>query len=338
MPSPIVRPAPRIAYDLDGTLGFLPNTVEEFNRWDSDAADRSPNPAFGHVLQLTPEQMSQLNAEAPDYLGVNGSTVWAFDSGVPDNRMHYIALVFPQPMHIQGSFFGNYGVWGWTLNGYSASVDLDLETSWDSTNGTDGTWMPLASKPGGTDSGPFQIGSSTSTEVYTDGRLDGYGWEPHYGGRVRDVRAVRLRFTNPPTRWLTSMHALLHLYGEPEAVKGLQFSEVLADPEYLAWGDVDHEAVETKELHVTNTTVDRLAENVIVSLNSDSETLYGFPETNTALSLSGDGGVTWSSAVTLGDLAPGEESAPILARLDPPLKMFGARYSRIVIDAQGGWS
>lgn len=144
MPYP-TPPGERIAYDLDGTVGIISRHAGE---------DFSP-------VVLARAGLRGLNSDKTtglyitrDYWNIystsTSSTIYPLTT-TPE----VLALIFPTPMRIRGIFVSLL-VSASRRSGLPASdfrrmlpLDVDVETSIDTTNGIDGTWTPVITFPYG---------------------------------------------------------------------------------------------------------------------------------------------------------------------------------------------
>lgn len=360
-------PGQRLAYDLDGTLGFISRT---------NGDDRNP-------VQLPQAALSGLNADQGGLVipGV-GTTydvserIWnmqaAADQYVSKN---WLTLFFPHPTHIQGFLAAAHGAWffdGSTDVFSELHADISIQTSADTTNGADGTWTEIASVPAADpmipvnlqtaatgDYGPrlpsgaesFAISGSTrsrtlATENWTreDEGVSGFGWRAVAGTGTRNVAALRILLPSVPpgpggNSVFQSMLLLLHLYGEPDTTATLdrvEYVQELADaPMDFNWGDVDMLSEgETKAFRVKNLSSTLTAENVTVTIY-DAVPL-GVPESSALLTLSKDG-VSWNASVDITSIGPGLVSEVVYVRLVPGGTFVGSRSPRLLTEV-GGWS
>lgn len=99
-------PAPRMAYDTDGTVGLLIN-----------AGDNS-------ITVFSQTDLNTLNDDSDSIRGIGQRILWR------------ITFLFPQARDIGGYFLG--------VDGYRTPEPREFQTSTDTTNGVDGTWTTIA--------------------------------------------------------------------------------------------------------------------------------------------------------------------------------------------------
>lgn len=104
-------PAPRIAYDRDGTVGlwFIDNVLQQ---------------------ELTALELANLNDES------SGNV---FSDGRSGTQIHYVVFLFTHMRDIAGVFFGAYESGG-------SPNTITLERSSNSTTGVDGAWVSAGSQ------------------------------------------------------------------------------------------------------------------------------------------------------------------------------------------------
>lgn len=297
-------PGRRIAYDTDGTLGFL--LLSEPLR----PAEK------GTLRAVAPMGLSGLNGDLAgglyiagrQYINQGGGVItiipgdWG-EATYPGAR-NFIVLFFPDPIRLRGWFSAVAHLWQ-SPQGPSSFVypEVELEVSHDSTNGQDGEWHSLDYKdadqyyPYGEDKhegdvawrfadGSWWQDQSPVPEIeefqranafrdeFQDGRETGRGWFPIYSGHARNVRTVRLSMS--ATGPLPSLYAallLLHLYGEPDTNAGetrlavvdpVTEVEMIEDP---SWGDVDYATESVISVGIKNLSPVATAESVEVRLS-----------------------------------------------------------------------
>lgn len=361
-----VPPGPRIAYDLDGSMGF----------------------AFTHrgtfgVVQCHPSWLSALNADSGQ-----SARVYAVDQpqGVFNTSGDGFAIRLATPMRLRAIAFGNVfalsssgGAFGYYLLG-------NIETSADSTNGIDGTWRTLHSYSTSAELdftfGPTgQLGDSSGffdppfreNQIAFIGqvRQDGFtykstnsywsfytsrefrqkssslsrGWREVAGTASRQVLWVRFSLTardssnipNPvgigaaPLPLDTGALFKLHLYGEPDTMASEHRLAVLDGGIPLDWGDVSSGDVKERTIRVQNLSTTMSAGSPVVRVVKPDPVISESPESWISLSLDG---ALFGSSLMLPDLPPGEVSDPITLRLTVGSSLFGPVAPRLSVQAE----
>ena len=346
MPSPEF-PSPRIAYDRDGSFAFISRTV---------GADRSP-------FTVQPEAVQRLNADAQGGLVVSNAW-WDFADPMPGTT--FISIVFPAPLRIDAWFGSAMSRWWYSPLGVTTVVDLPLdiefETSRDTTNGLDGTWTMMTSKsfedlhlPLSPDEGTGILPDDTSAgnimgvvresktiddPMWRNADVEGYGWKRVFGSGRSLVRGVRIFFPRKPPSAVanyayTVLH--LHLYGVPEDTATedrLVVLDALTEEPLVgnvSFGDIDHQDTDLRTIKIQNLSTTLTAEGVEVVI-ADGYTRDAL-DASGSLALSLDG-TTWGDSLVLGDLAPEEISDEIQVRLSPEVGVIGQRFARIEAEVE----
>lgn len=228
-------PGPRIMYDQMGSVAFFSNNVDGTG-----------------VKQASQQWLEALNGDSSNEAAILnqwGSWPSSQTSVAPQG---WTSIRFPLAMRLRAItaslWFGN--------NQWMRNVSFVVETSTDSTNGQDGTWLTLRNyvdeddfqhtpntNPNGTPSVDADIAPMVNAvvdpgasvveitemprRVFSGRRnsfdLAGEGWRLVSGGASRHVRWIRLRSTEWGTQYFANngqgvMYAnmKLHLYGEPD--------------------------------------------------------------------------------------------------------------------------
>ena len=259
-------PGRKVPYDVDGSVAF-----------------RTSVSKGGTITLATTAQLQALNDE-----GV--STVWAAGNANASNTM---GVIFPMLTDIVGIVAGVP----------STNTALEWETSVDTTNGLDGTWVSRSTSQTfgvvtGRMSQPFY-----RTDVVTSG--GGLPWT--------SVKAVRINKT-----WGgdASWHGL-HLYGPiPTAVSPDRITlwhptlNQELDGAGLDFGDVTRGGTSDKTFRVKNLSATLTANSILLSMSALTEPSPTFVSQYTL----GVGG-TFAATQTIANLAPGAISAVHTLRL-----------------------
>lgn len=342
MPFP-APPAPRIAYDIDGTSVFL--------KTSKGAAQPST------LLECAPLAVQALNTTNPGGMTID-NTQWTG----PDSSTYtsaYLLFLFPVNIDLAGIF------WVGPRGGiYSPYTDyLSLETSRDTTNGDDGTWLVADTvQVGVPDATPvFSSGTcvnSVTGVVTTDGvlpvspfyrndqsvtplqginRLAG----PNYAG----IKALRLKVTpgligNSYTQPVSGNY-VVHLYGLPSynaAVNRVAPWESALDiplaQDSMSWGDVAPGSTQDRTLRLKNMSPAQSANNILVYAEDE----YNYPTSMASQILLSLDGISWSTSVTLTAISSMSISPLIRVRRTTPVNSPLSTWSpRLRFDV-GSWT
>lgn len=265
-----IPPGPRIAYDDDGTVGYISGTNE------------GPG-----MFQLHPLFLRAMNADSPRMGATQtqslraGTSVTSISATLDFPPSHRVVLRFPEPMRIRAlAAAGWWGLWGSGGGGnLLTEFNFLIETSDDSTNGVDGTWSVLhnvadnsmftsstessESRADETYGYGMAISGTTGTSTAVYPRVNpNYrrqsegpgetGWYAVTGSATRQVRWLRLTPYNIASGWNVSSQTMptmgawykLHLYGEPDTAASdnrLVFTDVGGTlKQSFDWGEARH--------------------------------------------------------------------------------------------------
>lgn len=253
-------PAPKMQFDRDGSIGFFLN-------------------ASNVTSQLSSTAVRNLQDE-------NNSTVVSYGSaGSPSLR--YFGYIFPELRSIAGYFAAS------DLTGGSGNSSPGaLQTSTNTTNGLDGTWVTAVS--------PW-INSTLTI--------------PNYRTAIRPlaitgVRAIRFGISGIYTG---SMYTI-HVYGDIESGQNpdrLRLWNPTLDQEVLPahfdWGDTPRSTTDTKTFRIKNNSATLTANNIVVSL----DTLFDASPSLLPQILYSYEGSAYAATVTVPALSPGATSSVI---------------------------
>lgn len=365
MPYP-APPAPRIAYHRDGSIAMALN--------GSGLGSGQTPMASGSALAamnsdgLQNAFFANWHRFRDDRGQLGSNNYWGGDTGVGRNntvladlaQRPAVVVIFPRPMRLRGLFLHTLGWFDWSfgLGGWSAGAVTNpviVETSTDTTNGIDGTWIQVydlatdgymcqPSSTGGVNDPPspspgnlvgttaFGVTRMTGDLVSSarvSGDSGGVGWRSLFGAGTTNVRAVRLSVTQfapvesvstDGTVNLAGIAVKLHLYGYPEDGYDPHRLEIVSE----GGGDFSTAIQDVKwgdsvivPFQVSNLSETLTATGVTVSLDLPN------PNVSTAFSnfdytLSGDG-INWQfPEVFVGDLGPSSSSDVLYARFIVP--------------------
>jgi hypothetical protein len=255
--------------------------------------------------------MKDLNNEDTDI-------AWSVTSA-NDTDTIFIGIVFPELYDVEGYYAVNeIGAW------------VALQKSTNTTDGTDGTWDTVISEE-------ELVGCFQTFDVADKWRTDAALLPTPAVG----VRGIRFSVEGGGTE---KFHAI-HWYGHPSAaatVDRLKFWNSVLDtpsvPNLFEFDDgCPRRSSEDKLFRIKNTSVDKVAFAVSLAVDSLTPPLTG-PQLHQTLLLSEDGGLTFSAAIVIGTLAPGQVSPTlILRRVTPNACVVGTWTSRVFVSASGGF-
>lgn len=356
-------PGPRIAYDIDGTVGFVKPYVKT----------SYPQDLKSSVLpvEIPSTVMKALNSDRTS--GAVFSSAWNISYGPFTYDPAYFYLIFPSPIHLQGVFIANTsaGVLGNTA--FRGRYSTLVSTSSDTTSGVDGTWVDVMRTTGPPDyivgSPSSQInrwppGYTQSLDVLTgaesyvavqseeyNSRIetyyrqdsstspDGYGWTPLAGAGTRDVRALRILIDGLTPEGSPQGAGLyhLHVYGEPEVsnTNRLSFTSPTGEAMDFNLDDVVQGDVIMRSFKVRNNSLTKTATGIeLVAIEASPAST---PSLAGAMQFSANGTV-WSSTLTVASLAPGESSSTLYLRVTVPTTGVLGPWSPRVSAEVGVWS
>lgn len=336
-------PGPRIAYDLDGTVSLVRNgqTSETYD--------------------VHPDALRAMNGERGSGAAVYSTLEWS-GSGAADINVQFWVLLFPVPTRLNGIFI--VLVCPVTLRTWdSVVVDVQVQTSPDTTNGVDGTWTDLLTGSSAL-VGPIAEAENTPT-TSIDGTTGQAASMPAINDMYRRLKSVEdvgiFEMTGPATRQVRGLRfvrttaiigsnsvlgngpqkVVLHLYGESDTTAmddRLAFWSPIVDlpvtTMHFDWGDTPLASSADKSFRIKNLS-DTLTANAIL-IDAVSAVATGVPAPDTFLLFSTDAGVTWLTSVEIAALSPGAVTGEILVRRVVPANAPLSNWApRIVADAEG---
>lgn len=366
-------PAPRIPYDLDGTVGIAGpgpitgNQPVTLSQAGLTVMNGNTGPSVVVVHWETGNPTGSYGNAGFGYYDVNGKDAVPLTNVDP---LPWLAMIFPRPMQLS-AFYGHITPRAEQMFISPSAAEGSfqpflLQTSTDTTNGTDGTWktvldvstpmapsgqyaQTVADVLDGTSPTPVPVSGYSGPDVNTTYRQSGdgggYGWRTLSGAWLRNVIGVRFLIDRTPAAFpfsyngwnFTGMKVKAHLYGQPEpAFDPNRVTLVSTDgsPKTFDFGNVRQGTTLTTSFAVKNTSASLTAHAVTVSIGAPSPA----PATVLPAQISLDGGVTWTNTLSLPDLAPGAVSAPIQVKVQPPaINLLGNWAPRLSVNA-GSWS
>ena len=281
-------PAPRIPFDRNGTIGFDLN--------DSNG-----------IAQLSIGQMKALNNETNSY------------ALQYSKRGGYIGFIFPEPYDIVGHFITGHVSSGWSWR--------SLQTSVDTTNGMDGSWVTQAAS--------YALSNPAPVPSYRT-NISAVSWN--------GIKAVRHGMSHDGWDWGAWKN--FHLYGAPSSFTGADtlriwhptLDEPLDDPTaadgaYLDWGDIARGTSADRTFRIKNNSTTLTANAITIS----SEVFTNTTPAIESQMLYSDGGA-FATTISIGNVAPNSLSSVITARRATDLSAtLGLWTGRTTVEA-GSWS
>lgn len=254
--------------------------------------------ATGTITALTGTQLQALNNES--------------ETGVGFSSRNRLALIFSYPVDIESIFLA--------LD--SSAVTWTIETSKDTTTGLDGTWTTQVA------AGPNYL-----KDVKPNYRILAQLTSMLASTVSDEIRGLRI---STPSNSTASVRAL-HVYGDfsPTATEErVAFWEPVTDqevgPAHFDWGNVPRGSSADKTFRIKNLS-DTLTANDI-ELYVEALTA-GTPSVGSMFVFSDNGGATFLSSLSLGDLLPGAISPVItIRRVVPPNAQISVWSARIAAD------
>lgn len=356
----ITPPAPRLAYEADGSVVLISRT---------SGVEKTP-------LDLTdtdPRAVASLNSTQSVGIAI-GSTLWTMPAGATYVAKNWIAVMFPRRTDVKAWFFSSL------MNGTSdfndhtpgvteQSVTVELQISPDTTNGQDGTWTTVTGKIPTDYRLPYRHGNVNVTPVltapyaignpsypgfplgpqqplewltgfdlmYRDQGPTGPGWASVSG--ADNVRGVRLYFPHrdnvPGGFGFLSM--IFHLYGQPSSVSENRLTLTNAagtGPAPITRGFIDPSTPYFEiPIRVKNLSATETAWDVRMTASSGVPLSYA-KHFNVRYSLDH---VDWLSLLRVGDIPPLGLSPEVYLRIQPLAGTVGLQFPRVHAQA-GEWS
>ena len=248
----------------------------------------------GVISLMSPSDLATINDESTSQIG--------------DNTTRVYGLIFPELRDLKGYYFSS-------SSGGDEPIRA-VETSVNTTNGIDGTWVSRIGGSAVQSYGPVVPDYRIITSVTWDG-IKGIRWT---AGRAQ--RAAHF-FGNITAGETPDRLRLWH----PTLNQALDDSAVSPDGAYFDWGNVPQGTTQDRTFRVKNNSSTKTASTITVSL--ESLTPAGTPDVHTL----SDGG-SFGSTVSIASLAPGAISGVLtLRRTTPTGATLGVWVSRIIAAA-----
>jgi hypothetical protein len=252
-------------------VGLYPDAPGMMIQYDRDA-----DALYYDGGWVTMNSTQRANLNKTPAVNAYSTTVWA---------TNYVGVVFPEPYDIVGHSNASAGGTGNNV----------IETSVDTTNGQDGTWVSR----GGFSTAGFRAPTTVS-------------WA--------GIKGIRWSFFNGSANKMS--YYGVHIYGQPSAAALTAFpnrlrfwhptlDQLLSGPG-LDFGDLPRASTGTKQFRIKNNSATQTANGVVLSsesLNDASPTIVGVQAF--------DDGTGYASTKNIGALAPGAISGIITMRTVP---------------------
>lgn len=290
-------PGPRMAYDRDGTVGshLVINTST--------------------VQQLTAGELAQINDE--DSGAVNNYGWYGNVGGVT----YGLAFIFPELRDVVGYL---------TQGSTTGASRGNLQTSIDTTNGLDGTWVTQAAS--------WDSAGGSANSVPMRQNISSVSFNGIKGMRV---------LTNMGTGGSRNiLFHVFHIYGTPTDFTGLDTlrmwhptldqpldDNTTADGAHLDWGDVAQGTTADKQFRIRNNSATLTANSITLTTEAPTN---ASPTLESQITYS-DGGA-FAGSINIGNLAPGATSSVITVRKTTSLSAeLSLWWWRTVAEA-GSWT
>lgn len=279
-------PGPRMAFDLDGSVGFY---------------------HFGsNPTMLNNAQMRSLNNEESDISFVAGGAA-------------YVGIIFPELRDIVGVGF---------MQG-SGGGTITLQSSIDTTNGLDGSWI-----------------TEVSNIPHHEAAGSWKSYSPYYRTNIYEIvlsDKKAIRFLRSTIGGDTNVYGL-HIYGSisdqnlnklrfwhPTLDQPLDDLSISPNGEYFDWGDVDQGTTQDRLFRIKNESDTLIANNIILS--TESLTSASIPDIYTI-----SNGGAFEPTTTISELNPNSISAICTLRKTTPYDAnLGLWTVRFIAEAES-WS
>lgn len=265
--------------------GNYPDPIGRRMAWDKDGTALVTINNVNAITQRTTVEKQNINNETSG-------------TGLNPNQL-VTAVIFPELRDIVGLmvYALNHSAW---------------ETSVNTTNGLDGTWVSRTTPVEATNSAPG----------YRNGQVSA-GWT--------SIKAIRFYSFG------INYNLKLHLYGDMTAGQTPDRLRVwhptldqIIPPAHLDWGNVPRGSSADRQFRVKNNSSTLTANTVTVSIEALSDTTPSVPG---QYSFSFDG-ITFTSTVQIASLGPGAISAPItVRRVTPSNATLSLWTTRIIAEA-----
>lgn len=233
----------------------------------------------------------------------------------------YLVIIFPELRDVRGLLLGLYAD---VISGGAGYMNGQIAVSSDTTNGIDGTW---------TNQG-HGYGLGLEVRNPTKEKLrENIGWV-----NFPAVKAVRLHlnFSSDYTGDVRIRN--FHVYGSPAsgaAPDRLRIWHPTLDQEvagdFFDWQDVARSTVLDKWFRIKNPSASLTANGVTVAMEALTDTT---PTNVSQHTLSSDGGSTFDSSASVGNLGPGDISGLVqLRRTTLAGAVIGLWWTRLVVTA-----
>lgn len=281
-------PGYRFAYDVDGTVGIV-----------------SPI-AGGAATTISSTDLTKMNQNS----SVANQAPSRFDprNYVGGSNNNYVALLFPETRTITGYMLVTHTV--------APTGGRIIQTSQNTTNGTDGTWTTQTTYP-------LLDGSILQVSPVYRSNINSVTWN--------NVSAVRWSMAN--VGWG------FHFYGSianTESPDRLQILDITNNDiaAQLDFGNLKQRATSTRQFKVKNNSATLTANSITVNLNIPSD---ASPSILGQYQISTDN-VAFANAINIGTLAPGAESGILYFRMNPASNAQLGPWSARLIAHPTSWS
>ena len=238
-------------------------------------------------------------------------------SGVDPGSNGGIAMIFPEKRDLSAVTVST------SQGGGALNMAFQIETSVNTTNGIDGTWV----------TGPTVSDANARTPISGP-----YGRTGLVTVSVNGIRGVRVKGYSGNSYGAMSIHVYGVTSGSQAGVDRLAFWHPTLDQEltgaYLDWGDVKRNTTETRQFRVKNLSTTKTANSPRVAMESLTDTT---PTVVGQHQISIDNS-TWVSQYTFGNLAPGAITGIVYVKRTTPLTATLSVWNMRLFAESTSWS
>lgn len=283
-------PGPRLPYDRDGSIAYGWNlTNGTFNMFSTET-----------LREINDED----SVDVGSLVGFTGNT-----------DIRYVIFMFPELKNIVG--------WYLNINSTSSWTQQNIETSVDTTNGIDGTWVVRQANWAGLSSGGSVVPTYRTA-------INAVTWS--------GIKGVRFGFTSFAGGVDGPRFNAIHFYGSPAAsAPRLALWHPTLDQEvtgaYFDWGDVPTSTAATRNFRVKNLSSTQTAQSVGLTM----EALFDTSPTVVGQHTFSPDGTTFTSTLNIGSLAPSTISSVLTLKRTTPSNASLSLWAARIITLPGAW-
>lgn len=246
----------------------------------------------------------------------DSSSYVAFDNAILGGHTVGLGFLFPE----QRDLVAYHADTNSFISGSTPGAPLQLQWSNNTTNGIDGTWTNILTNWADDASSVVSMRDNVRT------------------ASASGATAVRFLFRMASGSGRTFEPRTFHLYGSPSsgaAPDRLLFYDPVSAAEvggaYFDWGDIARGSSVSRDFRIHNPSSTLTANSVVVSIEALTDTS---PSNTGQHEFSTNGGSTWATTASVGNLAPGSTSSTItVRRVTNTSAVLGLWWARLVASA-----